>query len=347
MSVVKRIPEPLNNYEQLALLKQPNPRAPTGLRNLCIISLMLKTGMRVSEIINLQVNDIDWDKCKIHIRESGAARKRTLWLDRAEIMLLKSWQSINPAKGPIFFTTLDGSMLKDRYIREMVKRLARKAGIAKDVYPHLLRYTFAVDFIRETRDIKLLQDALGHREISATQIYTRLLFDSKDIPDITSETATRSGMPASDEDQKQINFNEFHDDKKIPNQDTIRGVISKNVDKSHSEKRAILTGEAKENIAVEERLPMNNSNGYTYGINRPDKTQQKPSERLHDRMEGKQADEALKPTIAVVSEETTGDQKKIPAIKCSNCSFILHYQGDCPQCGASFNEIMRHWGKII
>lgn len=317
MSISKRKPEPLNSYEQLALLKQPNPRAPTGLRNLCIISLMLKTGMRVGEIINLQVNDIDWDESKIFIRESGAALSRKLWLDQAELMLLKSWREIKPRGSTVFFTTLDGCKLKDRYIREMIKRLSRKAGILKDVYPHLLRYTFAVDFIRETRDIKLLQDALGHREASATQIYTRLLFDSKDIPDITRETVTRSGMPAADESQKQINFNKFPDDK---------------------------------NIITAGRLPMNCKSDYTYGINKPDKTQQKPPEKLNDRTEDKHAGEAgndLKPTITMVAEKMANERKRIPAIKCSKCSFILHYQGDCPQCGTSFREIMKHWGKIL
>ena len=105
MSKNKRIPEPLNSYEQLSLLRQPNPRAPTGLRNLCIISLMLKTGMRVSEVINLRCSDLDWEKGRISIRESGAARERTLLLDQADLMLLKNWLDIRPVNsGRLRFT---------------------------------------------------------------------------------------------------------------------------------------------------------------------------------------------------------------------------------------------------
>jgi len=304
---------------------------------------MLKTGMRVSEVINLQTNDIDWDEGIIFIRESGAAQSRKLWLDQAELMLLKSWRDTKPGDSAAFFTTLDGCKLKDRYIREMVKRLSRKAGISKDVYPHLLRYTFAVDFIRETRDIKLLQDALGHREASATQIYTRLLFDSKDIPDITSNSVLRSGMPASDENQKQINFNKFPGNQNISSQN----IISKTGENEQSNNERILTADAKKNNPAAERLPMNSKNDYTYSINRSNKTQQKPPEKLDSRMEDKPAGEAMKPTITVRAKEAPGERKRIPAIKCSKCSFILHYQGDCPQCGASFSEIMRHWGKIM
>lgn len=200
----KRLPAVLNRYEQYALLKQPNPKAPTGLRNLCIISLMLKTGLRVNEIIDLKDEDIDWDNGRLHVRKSGAAMERVLWVDEAEISLLNKWREVKSIDSEQFFSTLDGSRLKDRYIREMVKRLARKAGITKDVYPHLLRYTFAVDLIRETKDIHILQEALGHREASATQIYSKLLFEELKEPCFSDYAVRRSGMPAPDIEQKRF-----------------------------------------------------------------------------------------------------------------------------------------------
>lgn len=303
MSKNKRIPEPLNSYEQLSLLRQPNPRAPTGLRNLCIISLMLKTGMRVSEVINLRCSDLDWEKGRISIRESGAARERTLLLDQADLMLLKNWLDIRPVNSELFFTTLDGSGLKDRYIREMIKRLARKAGINKDVYPHLLRYTFAVDFIRETRDIKLLQEAMGHREASATQIYTRLLFE-KSTQTTDDLIVKRSGIPALEEHQVQINCDNFNS---YAGSETVSKVKE----------------------AVEQVIVV-------------------AAERIKDSAEAINKTTAVaKPSIILDTASSSEPKIRIPAIKCSSCSFILHYQGNCPQCGASFNDILKHWGKTF
>ncbi len=195
MSYSKRTDSTLDAYEQMALLKQPNPRAPTGLRNLCIISIMLKAGLRVNEIINLKDEDFEWEEGRVLIKASGAAKERTLWLDKPELTLLLRWRDIKPAASDRFFCTLDGSLLQDRYIREMVKRLAKKAGITKDVYPHLLRYTFAVEFMRITGDIDILQEALGHRDASATQNYIKHMFRPFNYQDNFQNTAMRSGMP--------------------------------------------------------------------------------------------------------------------------------------------------------
>ena len=308
MSKNKRIPEPLNSYEQLSLLRQPNPRAPTGLRNLCIICLMLKTGMRVSEVINLRCSDLDWEKGRICIRESGAARERTLLLDQADLMLLKSWLGTKPVESELFFTTLDGSGLKDRYIREMIKRLARKAGINKDVYPHLLRYTFAVDFIRETRDIKLLQEAMGHREASATQIYTRVLFENS-TQTTDDLIVKRSGIPALEEHQVQINYDSGRN---YANNEAVPKV--RETERRVSERR--VTFDAAEQVKDNAEI-----------INKTAATS--------------------KPSINLETANSSKPKVRIPAIKCSGCSFILHYQGDCPQCGSSFNDILKHWGKTF
>ena len=74
----------------------------------------------------------------------------------------------------MFFATLDGERINDRYLRAMVKRRARKAGITKDVHPHTLRHTFATDLYRNTRNIRLVQKALGHSDLSTTMVYTHI-----------------------------------------------------------------------------------------------------------------------------------------------------------------------------
>ncbi len=198
----KRIPSALNSYEQIALLKQPNQKAPTGLRNLCIISLMLKTGLRVSEMLNLKHNNLDSENGTVYINESGAARGRTLIIAQAELELLTKWRHIRPQSSIYLFSTLNGGRLKDRYIREMIKRLAFKAGINKDVHPYVLRYTFAVDFMKETGNIERLQGALGHRDPGATKAYLKFFFEDYHEPITDDAPISRSGTPVLEEEQK-------------------------------------------------------------------------------------------------------------------------------------------------
>ena len=296
MNQTRRVPSVLNSYEQLILLKQPNSKAPTGLRNLCLLSMMLKLGLRVSEVINIQNENIDWEKGKIFIKASGAARERILWIEQAELDMLEKWHRVKPEGSKYFFSTLDGSKLKDRYVREMVKRLARKAGISKDVYPHLLRYTFAADLIRETNDIKLLQEALGHRDISTTQAYTSILFEKEKEPCFSDRPIRRSGIPVSEDEQRRFSV----------------------IDKSKDDQQVTAA-----NITEPSEISIESNQKVDPDISENDFN------------------------ITVVAEKDERDNIAIPAIKCSQCSYILHYQGNCPKCGTSFTAILRHWGKDV
>lgn len=332
----KRLPAVLNRYEQYALLRQPNPKAPTGLRNLCIISLMLKIGLRVNEIINLKDEDIDWNNGRLHVRKSGAAMERVLWVDEAEISLLRKWRELKITNSEHFFSTLDGSRLKDRYIREMVKRLARKAGIVKDVYPHLLRYTFAVDLMRETKDIHILQEALGHREASATQIYSKLLFEELKEPCFSNYAVRRSGMPALEDEQKRFTVVE----KTLwNNMEDIEGVEQEPVS-PHRVSEIINSDSFSDYNESNAKITVTNANNSENG-----KYDENASQNDSDEKEPFK--DVQEPRIEIVAEESETIRKPIPAIKCSQCNFILHFQGNCPQCGTSFNSIINHWRKNI
>lgn len=74
----------------------------------------------------------------------------------------------------LLFSALDGKRINYRYLREMEKRRARKAGITTDVHPHTLRHTLATDLYRDTRNIRLVQKALGHSDLSTTMVYTHV-----------------------------------------------------------------------------------------------------------------------------------------------------------------------------
>jgi site-specific recombinase XerD len=175
----RRLPTVLNEDEQEALLQQPNPNRRTGLRSLCLLRLMLNTGLRAAEVLNLKVSDIDWQSGKLMVREGKGKKDRTLWIGLEDLDLLKKWLKfkVQVPENEFLFTTHDGKRLQDRYLRFMVKRLARHAGINKDVHPHMLRHTFATDLLRQTKNLRLAQKALGHAQITSTQVYTHIVDD--------------------------------------------------------------------------------------------------------------------------------------------------------------------------
>jgi len=170
----RRLPEVLTEREQKRLLAQPNQGCPTGLRNHCMLRVMFDVGLRASELLNLKPEHIGWTSGKLFVREGKGAKDRVLWLNEATLEKLRGWREVRPS-GEHLFVTLQGGQLSARYLRAMVKRLARKAGITKDVHPHMLRHTFATDLYRETKNIRLVQKALGHSDLSTTMIYTHVV----------------------------------------------------------------------------------------------------------------------------------------------------------------------------
>jgi integrase/recombinase XerD len=166
-----RLPEVLTGEERVRLLKAPNRKCPTGLRNLCLITVMLNAGLRAAELLNLRERDITWTTGQLMVRRGKGKKDRALWLSTDDLDLLASWNAMRP-QGEFFFTTLDGKRVSDRYLRAMVKRMANRAGIKKDVHPHILRHTFGTDIFRHSHDIRLTQVALGHSNLNTTMIYT-------------------------------------------------------------------------------------------------------------------------------------------------------------------------------
>jgi len=170
----RRLPEVLTPQEQGAILDQPGQDRLLGFRNYCMVRIMLNLGLRASEILNLKVNSVDWHSGKVLVNGKGN-KDRTLKLNREDLDLLRRWWDRRPAQeSEYLFTTFKGKRILDRYLRQMVKRLAAKAGLLKDIHPHSLRHSFATDFLRQTKNLRLTQKALGHARISTTEIYTHI-----------------------------------------------------------------------------------------------------------------------------------------------------------------------------
>jgi len=173
----RKIPEILTEQERQKLLFSINNNSLIGLRNLCMLTLMVDIGLRISEVINLCNGDINWISGKMIVRQGKGNRDRVLWLNDNDLNLLAQWREKRPVKVDLLFTTLQGRPVYDVYVRQFLRRLAKKAGITKNIHPHTLRHTFATDLYRETKDLRLVQKALGHADISTTMIYTHIVDD--------------------------------------------------------------------------------------------------------------------------------------------------------------------------
>ena len=170
-----KLPDILTDEEARRLIDIPNKRYYTGLRNKAMITLMVNTGLRVSEVANLKTNNIDLNRRSLKVVNGKGHKDRNLIIPEKTAELLKQWTK--KRAGGIqhyLFNTKDGKQLQVRYIQAMIKRYSVRARIDKNIYPHSLRHTFATNFYRQTKDIETLRKLLGHSDISTTQIYVTL-----------------------------------------------------------------------------------------------------------------------------------------------------------------------------
>ncbi|MFC1558964.1 tyrosine-type recombinase/integrase [Gemmatimonadota bacterium] len=169
----KKLPVVLEKEEAEAILAQPNTGCPTGLRNRAILELMYRAGLRVSEVINLKPGDIRWGSGILEVRSGKGGKDRNIPVDSETLGWLRAWQGQRPGRRQRFFITLQGKPLSARYLQQMVKRLAHKAGLerAEQVTPHVFRHTFATGLLNDGFTIREVQTLLGHSNVSTTQIY--------------------------------------------------------------------------------------------------------------------------------------------------------------------------------
>ncbi len=174
-----KIPKVLSEEDIEKLISQPSAKAPTGIRNKAIIGTLAYAGLRATELINLKVSDIDLKESWIHIK-GGKTGDRDVPISPKLEPYLIAWNNIRPKHSRYFFTTLKGTQISGRYLRDMVKREAVAVGLGKWIHPHTLRHSFATHILKRN-DINTpdLQHLLGHKYLSSTQIYTHI--EPKDL----------------------------------------------------------------------------------------------------------------------------------------------------------------------
>lgn len=206
----RKIPVTLTLEQAHKLIDMPNKRQPTGLRNKAILSLMLDSGMRVSEVISLKPGDINYQKRLVTIIGGKRNVDRFAGFSGYTGELLEQYRKVRP-KGITFFCTefvsnnpklkkKPGGYLNRIYVHEMIARYAKRAGIKKKVGCHTLRHTFALEFYKNSNhDLKALQRILGHQDIATTGIYGYM--DSSDVEEsLTAYYKQRDGTHYEDKD---------------------------------------------------------------------------------------------------------------------------------------------------
>ena len=175
----KRLPTFLTHGETAKLIDAPDTSTPQGLRDRAILELLYASGLRVSEIVSLDLKDIDLVSRQIRVWGKGAKERIVLiGVPAAEALVLYLDLGRIKLEGKLdtkaVFLNRFGGRIAERRIQHIVKKYARQAGLDLKVFPHIMRHTFATHMLDGGADLRVVQDLLGHAKLSSTQVYTHV-----------------------------------------------------------------------------------------------------------------------------------------------------------------------------
>ena len=172
----RRLPRWLNRSEVEALLRAPETGTPEGMRDAAILEMFYSCGLRVSELAMLPMSEVMPEEGRLRIRGKGS-KTRVVPMGRAACMKVLAWLALRPIwkpRVPLLFIGPDGAGLTRQVLWALVRKYALAAGITRPVTPHMLRHSFATHLLEGGADLRVVQELLGHADISATQIYTHV-----------------------------------------------------------------------------------------------------------------------------------------------------------------------------
>ena len=176
--VEKKAPSILTTEETDRLLSQPKENSPKGLRDKAMLELLYATGIRVSELISLKLTDVDLstgyitcvDAHKERVIPITPVAKDTLvrYIREGRPQLVKDENSV------WLFTNCAGEAMSRQGFWKLIKSYGKRAGIESEITPHILRHSFAAHLVCSGADLKIVQEILGHSDISTTQVYAHM-----------------------------------------------------------------------------------------------------------------------------------------------------------------------------
>lgn len=149
------------------------------MRDKAMLELLYSSGLRLNELVNLKLSDIDWSQKLVRVTGKGNKTRIIPFGSKAQ-SALKHWLDLRLQKQPehdYVFVSRQGGQISDRQVQNRIKIQAKRAGLSADLHPHLLRHCFASHMLSASRDLRAVQEMLGHSNLNTTQVYTHLDFD--------------------------------------------------------------------------------------------------------------------------------------------------------------------------
>ena len=177
--IERYLPETLNELQVEELLDAVDEKAQLGLRDRAMLELLYASGLRISELAGVRLENLNLEEGVVRVTGKGnktrlvpvgrkACAAITAYLERERPQLVK------PRSGSEVFLSIRGKRLTTVRIWQIVKAVARRSGLDANVYPHLLRHSFATHLLGNGADLRIIQEMLGHADISTTQVYTHV-----------------------------------------------------------------------------------------------------------------------------------------------------------------------------
>lgn len=177
--IERYLPETLNELQVEKLIESINTQAELGLRDRAMIELMYASGLRISELANARLEQFGVEEGILRVTGKGN-KTRVVPVGRKACGALAAYLSTERPKlvkkrsGSELFLSKRGTRLTSSRIWQIVKERARQSGLETNVYPHLLRHSFATHLLSNGADLRIIQEMLGHADISTTQVYTHV-----------------------------------------------------------------------------------------------------------------------------------------------------------------------------
>ena len=187
----KKLPQYLNYNEMLEIFNTIETKTFLDLRNRLIIEILYATGLRVSELVNIKISDVDLENRSINVIGKGN-KERIVFFNDVCLKYLKRYliESKDKRKNNFLIINNRGNSITTREIRVIINKIINKTAIIKKVHPHTLRHTFATHLLNNGCDLLTVQELLGHVSISTTGIYTHVT--TSHIKEVYYKTHPRS-----------------------------------------------------------------------------------------------------------------------------------------------------------
>jgi len=175
----KKLPYVLD-VDQMSVLLDTSADDPLEVRDLAMWELLYSSGLRISELVSVNLMDMDFGASTIHIVNGKGGRSRLLPLGRKAIEAIRAWLLLRDEfikdDEMALFVGKTGSRLSTRNVQLRLERWRKRQGLQGRLHPHMLRHSFASHMLESSQDLRAVQELLGHSNISTTQVYTHLDF---------------------------------------------------------------------------------------------------------------------------------------------------------------------------